>query len=106
MVTRATHDAFASFVGVDLKTIFFKKTCIIGFPQRFLRGACRAAMRFAVEEMELGVDSHKEQRICQGWKLFLLSPKMVLHKPARGGLVPKRKLMGDSCRIHPRRVDF
>ena len=91
MVTRATHDAFASLVGVDLKT-FFYRTCIMGSPPRFLRGACKVAMRFAVE-VELGVDAHNEQRICQGWKLFLLLPRMVLHKPARGWLVPKKKLL-------------
>ena len=50
-------------------------------------------MRFALEEVESGVDAHHEQRICQGWKLLLLLPRMFLHKPARGGLVPKRNLM-------------
>ena len=93
MVTRATHDAFASLVGVDLKTIFSNRACIMNSPPRFLRGAYRAAMRFALEEVESGVDAQNEQRICQGWKLFLFLPRMLLHKPARGGLVPKRKLM-------------
>ena len=93
MVTRATHDAFASLVGVDLKTIFSNRACIMGSPPHFLRGAYRAAMRFALEEVELGVDAQNEQRICLGWKLFLLLSRMLLHKPARGGLVLKRKLM-------------
>ena len=42
-------------------------------------------MRFAleeVEEVESGVDALNEQRIFQGWKLFLLLPRVLLHKPA------------------------
>ena len=84
MFTRATRDAFASLVGVDLKTIFPYRVCIMGSPPGFMRGAHRAAMRFALEEVESGVDANNEQRICQGWKLFLLLPRMLLHKPARG----------------------
>ena len=92
MVTRTTRDAFASLVGVNLNTIFPNRACIMGSPPCFMCGARRAAMRFVLEEVESGVDAHDEQRICQGWKLFLLLPRMLLH-PARGGLVPMRKLM-------------
>ena len=29
----------------------------------------------------------------RGWKLFLLIPRLLLHRPPRGGLVPKSKLV-------------
>ena len=63
----------------------------MGSPPRYLRAAYTAAMRFALEEVEWS--RVLIERICQGWKLFLLLPRMLLHKPARGGLVPKRKLL-------------
>ena len=28
----------------------------------------------------------------RGWKLFLLIPRLLLHRPQRGGLIPRKKL--------------
>ena len=47
-----------------------------------------------MEEILAGVRSQNVDREENGWKLFLLLPRMLLHKPARGGGVPKHKLMG------------
>ena len=106
MVTRATHDAFASLVGVDLKTIFSNRVCIMGSPPpRFLRGAYRAAMRFALEEVESGVNAQNEQHICLGWKLFLLLPRMLSPQARPWRVGAEEEIDGEIRRIHPRRVD-
>ena len=49
-------------------------------------------MRLALEEIELGTAAGDDRRKCQGWKLFVLLPRMLLYNPARGGLVPKSRL--------------
>ena len=85
LVTRTARDAFASLVRVELSTIF--SACSMRSPPQFVRGAYRAAMRFALEEVELGVDANNEQRNCQELKLFLVWPRMILHP------LPKRKLL-------------
>ena len=46
-----------------------------------------------MEEILAGVRSQNVDRDENGWKLFLLLPRMLLHKLARGGGVPKHKLM-------------
>ena len=38
--------------------------------------------------------AHDEQRLCRGWKLFLLVPRMLLFRSVRGGLIPKNQLRG------------
>ena len=62
------------------------------FP-KFLVGPYRAAMRFAMTENEMAANSGDELRCTRAWKLFLLLPRMVLHKPPRGGLLPKSQML-------------
>ena len=51
-------------------------------------------MRLVLDEIELGTAAGDDHRRCQGWKLFvLLLPRMLLFRPARGGLVPKSRLL-------------
>ena len=50
-------------------------------------------MRLALEEIELGTAAGDDRRRCQGWKLFVPLPRMLLYKPFRGGLVPKSRLL-------------
>ena len=59
-----------------------------------IRGAFRAAVIVALQEIVSGEEANNNLRIVRAWKLFLLSPRMLLFKPARGGAVPKRKLEG------------
>ena len=61
-------------------------------PPKFLRGAYRSALRVALTEADLGYAAGDDARVSRAWKLFLLLPRMLLHKPVRGGLVPKKKL--------------
>ena len=58
----------------------------------FLRGGYRAAVRLALEEIVSGWVSGDVVKQERGWKLFFLLPRMLLSRPCRGGLVPRRKL--------------
>ena len=46
------------------------------------------AMRTALEEICAGERTHEEARAERGWKLFIRLPRMLLHRPARGGPTP------------------
>ena len=54
----------------------------------FLSGPFRNALRLALEEAV----SEEVIRQEQGWKLVLLLPRMLLHRPPRGGFIAKDKL--------------
>ena len=47
-----------------------------------------------MQEILNGVEAHSEVRAERGWKLFMLLPRMLLFRPARGGVVPRKKLEG------------
>ena len=59
---------------------------------RFLRGPCRTALRIALTEVLEGIDRGDVTRQVRWWKLLLLLPRMLLHRPPRGGLISKEKL--------------
>ena len=56
---------------------------------RFLRCPYRITMRVALEEINTE-DLLRQER---GWKLFMLLPRMLLHRPPRGGVVERGKLL-------------
>ena len=61
-------------------------------PKLFRRsyGAYRSAMRVALtEHQRAGEDATRRTR---AWKLFLLIPRLLLFRPAHGGLLPKGQL--------------
>ena len=57
-----------------------------------MRGAFRLAIRRASEEILEGHRSDNDARKAQGWKLFMLLPRMLLFRPCREGLVPRKHL--------------
>ena len=57
-----------------------------------LRGAFRAAIQEALQEILAGSVSNDEVKATRGWKLLLLLPRMILFRPGRGGSVPRSKL--------------
>ena len=59
-----------------------------------LSGAFRAAIRVSMQEILNGVEAHSDVRAERGWKLFMLLPRMLLFRPARGGVVHRKKLEG------------
>ena len=56
----------------------------------FVRTVPHHAIRVALGEINVD-DAVREER---GWKLFLLLPRMLLHRAPRGGTIPKAKLLG------------
>ena len=56
------------------------------------RGAYCAALRFAMNEVRTGCRESNVEKQARGWKLFLLIPRLLLHRPARRGLIPRGRL--------------
>ena len=106
------HAAFAKLDHIDLKEIFSNRAAVMRSAPSFFRGALRTTMRVALTEFVKGTDEQSNVRMMRGWKLFLLFPRLLLLKPLRGGLVPKKTLEarfhlfqmvnGMSCQ-HPQR---
>ena len=57
----------------------------------FLRGAFRGAVRVVLKAVLHGNEIHSDARITQGWKLLMLLPRMLLHRPPRGGVLSRKK---------------
>ena len=64
-----------------LRPLFECRAYVMKTVPVFLRGRFRA-------NQERG-DEQKQER---GWKLVFLLPRMLLSRPCRGGLVPRKKL--------------
>ena len=73
---------------VDLSVVFSKRAVVMKTITKFLRGSYRNAMRVAMEESLHPLEARKTR----GWKLFLLLSRMLLHRPPRGGNIPRSKL--------------
>ena len=86
------HAAFASLDVVDLKELFSNRGAVMRSVPSFLRGAFRTTMRVVLTELVKEIDEQSNVRMTRGWKLFLLLPRLLLHKPVRGGFVPKKIL--------------
>ena len=46
-----------------------------------------------MEEATAGVPDRESVRQARGWKLLLLIPRQLLHRPPGGARIPKRKLL-------------
>ena len=66
-----------------------KRACVMRSVPRFLKGPYRNALRVALEEATAEQVCRQER----GWKLFIPLPRMLLHRPPRGGLSSKEKLI-------------
>ena len=58
---------------------------------RIMKGAYRSAMRVVLQEAAQARTEGRELKLIRAWKLFLLLPRVLLHRPT--GLVPKQKLI-------------
>ena len=83
MVSRG---AFVSLDQVDLADTLKRRPCVLKNIPRFLKGAFRNALQIAIDAANSS-DVSVAQR---GWKLFMLLRRMVLRRPARGGLISKK----------------
>ena len=57
-----------------------------------MRGAYRGAMQVALDVITEGRHRRNALQEERGWKLFFLIPRLLLFRPARGGVVPRNKL--------------
>ena len=81
--------AFEFLDTVDLKATFSRRACVMKTTPHFLRGPFCNALRLAMEEAVRDGEVHQNR----GWKLFLLLPRLLLHRPPRGGKVHRSKLV-------------
>ena len=81
--------AFVFLDTIDLRTTFARRASVMKSIPHWLKGPFRNALKLAMEEAIRRGVLHQER----GWKLFLLIPRLLLHRPPRGGLVPKSKLV-------------
>ena len=71
-----------------------------------VRGAFRGAMRLAFEEILEGHEVNSNTRMSRGWKLLMLLPRMLLHRPSRGGRISRKQLEERFRRFQEGVVEF
>ena len=70
--------AFHSLDQVDLQKTLEQKYCGFQSPPSFLKGRLRQALTFALEAI---MQAHTHEQTVQAWKLWMLLPRMLLHRP-------------------------
>ena len=89
---RAVAVGMASLDGLDLHAIFRRRPIVMPTVPTFLKGAFTAALRVTFDECIADWAHRDKTREVRALKLFLLIPRMLLHRPPRGGLVPRKWL--------------
>ena len=82
---------------VDTSVVFRQRAAVMRTVAHFLRSSYRNAMKLALEEATWGnhrMDAVRQER---GWKLFMLLPRMLLHRPPGGGSRKRNWLVGSKC---------
>ena len=83
------REAFRGLDIVDVETILEQRAAVMKTVPIFLRGPFRNALKVALAEILASPDAVRQER---GWKLLILLPRMLLHRPPGGGLIAKEKL--------------
>ena len=78
--------------GVDIRHVFHRRLLVMNSVTKFMQGAFRGGLRVLMEEISAARLARDVLRQFRAWKASLLLPRMLLHKPPRGGLIPKRRL--------------
>ena len=78
---------------VDPAVVFRQRAAVMKSVPHFLRGPFRNALKLVLEEASWGNCRNDEVRQERGWKLFMLLPRMLLHRPPGGGVIPHSKLV-------------
>ena len=89
----ALREALERLDLVDTTRIFALRGAVMKTVPKFLFGPFRNALKFAMEEATAGVPDRESVRQARGWKLLLLIPRPLLHRPPGGARIPKRKLV-------------
>ena len=72
---RAPRGTFASLDDVCLTDVFENRARVMRSVPFVMRGAFRAVLRVALEEIVQGVEAQSEIRAVRAWKLLLLLPR-------------------------------
>ena len=118
-VNPAIRAALRSLDEVDVQHLFRDRAVVIKSLPSMIRGAYKSAMRMALREAADRASARDEVGLCRAWKLFLLLPRMLLHRHLAEGSFPSviclrgspgfREASGWSCcspvRLLPRTHD-
>ena len=88
----AMRAAFLQLDEVDLVHHFSRRAAVMKAVPKFLTAPFRNALRIALVEATVGSRVQDLARQERGWKLFLLLPRLLLHRPPRGGTISRGKL--------------
>ena len=80
-VTPAIREGLRSLDHFDLVHLFSIRAVEMKSPPKFVRGACRVAMRIALEE--IGHQAQNEDRQSRGWKLCLVAEDALVPTTTR-----------------------
>ena len=97
---RGVQHAFATLDIVNLTEVFAQRARVMQSVPWVIRGAFRAAVKVAMQEILAGTEGNSEVRAARGWKLLLLLPRMILFRPLRGGNVSRHKLESRIVAFH------
>ena len=90
-ISPAILEALRMLDAIHLPDVFRKRATVMKVPPKFLRGDC-PALRLAMNEVRAGRQESNVLKQVRGWKFFLFIPRLLLNRPKRGGLIPRRKL--------------
>ena len=76
--------AFRNMDDVDVERIFSLRASVMRSVPRFLHGPFRKAMKMVLEEIMASVE---DVRVTRGWKVLLMLPRLLLHRPPGGGVI-------------------
>ena len=88
--TAVLQAAFRSMDEVDVCHQFRQRAAVMKSVPRFLKGSFCKALKVALNEI---VRNRGEAELERGWKLLLMLPRMLLHRPPGGGKIAKSKLI-------------
>ena len=81
---------------VDVERIFSLRAAVMRSVPRLLQGPFRNAMKMVLEEIMASVE---DVRVTRGWKVFLMLPRMLLHRPPGGVVISREKLVARFGRL-------
>ena len=88
----AVRDALRFLDAVDLSEVFSRRAVVMKSVPHCVRGPFRTAMRIILQEIVTGHQTSDAVRQERAWKAFMLLPRLLLHRPCRGGLVSRDQL--------------
>ena len=89
---RSMATGFESLDMVDLEKVFEERAFVMKSVPGFMKGAFQGALKISLEEIRKGQVARNAETSTRGWKLFVLLPRMLLCRPPRGGLIPRKRL--------------